>query len=780
MNRLWILVVVINVMASSVFAGVKSVNVEQLTVKSNSTDELTKAIHQAKKLLIEGNDVVVQLSAGTYYLTQPLNLTHHSQHSLSLIGSPSGTTKLSGAIKLTPKWQKHNDFIIKAQLTVDNVDQLFVAGEPQIRARYPNYQADAKVFNGFSEDALSPERTKHWKNPYGAYVHALHKGRWGGMHYQITGKLPDGNWQLRGGEQNNRPSPLHKKYRYVENVFEELDAPKEWFFDVKSQTLYFYPESNGSNQVNTIEVPQLKHLIEIVGTQQQPANKVTLSNINFSHTQHTFMDTKEPLLRSDWTIYRGAAVKLAHAENINIQDNDFIRLGGNAIAINRFAKNIKITGNHISQIGAGAINFVGDPSAVRSPSFTYKEFVKIEDMDLAFGPKNNLYPQDSLVENNLIHDIGLIEKQVAGVQLSMSKSITIRHNSIYRVPRAGINASEGTWGGHLIEFNDVFDTVLETGDHGAFNSWGRDRFWHPVRKKMNALKKSHPDLYKKDAIATVVIRNNRFHCDHGWDIDLDDGSSNYDIYNNVMLNGGLKLREGFDRNAYNNILINNSFHPHVWFEDSGDKFSHNIVLVGHKPVSSYYWGDEVDYNLFMTETALKEAQALNIDEHSAFGDPMFIDAASGDYRVKPNAMALKLGFKNFSMNEFGVTDSRLKLLAETPKFPELFLAGQAGSAAKIYDFLGAKIKSIETLGEQSATGVSEMAGAMVLSVNKGSIMGEAGIKENDVILEVFGKDQIVTAVDLLNSYQTNKWRGKLMLTLSRNQSLKKITVSLGK
>jgi hypothetical protein len=42
-----------------------------------------------------------------------------------------------------------------------------------------------------------------------------------------------------------------------------------------------------------------------------------------------------------------------------------------------------------------------------------------------------------------------------------------------------------------------------------------------------------------------TLRNNRWRCDHGWDIDLDDGSSHYLIYNNLLLHGGLKLREGF-------------------------------------------------------------------------------------------------------------------------------------------------------------------------------------------------------------------------------------------
>lgn len=116
-------------------------------------------------------------------------------------------------------------------------------------------------------------------------------------------------------------------------------------------------------------------------------------------------------------------------------------------------------------------------------------------MDKGTGPLTPDYPSDCLVDDNLIHSIGEIEKQGAGIQLSMSARITIRNNSIYDLPRAGINVSEGTWGGHLIEGNDVFDTVLETGDHGSFNSWGRDRYWHPDRNVMDEFAKEHPQWY---------------------------------------------------------------------------------------------------------------------------------------------------------------------------------------------------------------------------------------------------------------------------------------------
>lgn len=113
---------------------------------------------------------------------------------------------------------------------------------------------------------------------------------------------------------------------------------------------------------------------------------------------------------------------------------------------------------------------VGKPEAVRSPSFSYGSNAEPGEMDFTPGPKTEEHPSRCVVSDNLIHHIGLFEKQVAGVELSMCSHILVSHNTIYDVPRAGINVSEGTWGGHRIVYNDVFNTVLETGDHGAFNS----------------------------------------------------------------------------------------------------------------------------------------------------------------------------------------------------------------------------------------------------------------------------------------------------------------------
>jgi hypothetical protein len=257
----------------------------------------------------------------------------------------------------------------------------------------------------------------------------------------------------------------------------------------------------------------------------------------------------------------------------------------------------------------------------------------------------------------------------------------IAHNTIYRTPRAGINIGDGTWGGHLIEYNDVFDTVLETGDHGAFNSWGRDRFWHPDRATMERMNRQHPGLRKLDAIQPITLRNNRFRCAHGWDIDLDDGSSNYRIYNNVLSSGGLKLREGFDRLVWNNVIVNNGLHPHVWLDASGDRFERNIVMVGHQPVLMNHWGAAVDFNLFPNLSSLEQAQRLGVDRHSRYGNARFEDPKRGDFRVHPDSPAIALGFENFPMSEFGTTSDWLRPLAIRAPIPQLLGTADPDSTA---------------------------------------------------------------------------------------------------
>jgi len=52
---------------------------------------------------------------------------------------------------------------------------------------------------------------------------------------------------------------------------------------------------------------------------------------------------------------------------------------------------------------------------------------------------------------------------------------------------------------------------------------------------------------------------------------------------------------------------------------------------------------------------IEEWRAMGFDLNSTFADPMFLDPDNDNYQVKPESPALKLGFKNFNMEEFGLT-----------------------------------------------------------------------------------------------------------------------------
>jgi hypothetical protein len=741
--------------------------------KSKPFASINRALSAARKV---SGTVFIRLYGGTYYLNNPVVFTsadaRKDNEPLTLTNVDHQKVIISGgAILGGLNWTVSKNGIRQAKIARDFVfDELLVNGKLQQMARYPNYDSSDEILGGTAADAVSKERAARWNTPAGGYVHALHSARWGDFHYTITGKDTSGTPTLEGGWQNNRRSGMHEKYRYTENVFEELDTANEWFYDKKTKTLYYYPPAGLDLKTAKFETPQLAHLFEFRGTEEKPVKNIIISGFTLTETVRTFMQNKERLLRSDWTIYRGGAVLYEGAVRCRLEKSILENLGSNAVFFSNFNRNCEVSGCRISDIGASGICFVGDPAAVRSPSFEYNEYIPPAQIDLTPGPKTNNYPKDCKVYDNLMFNLGYVEKQSTGVELSMCSDIVVSHNTIYDVPRAGINVSEGTWGGHVIEYNDIFNTVKETGDHGSFNSWGRDRYWQADKKKLDSIVAENPGLALLDVIKPIVLRYNRFRCDHGWDIDLDDGSSNYHIYNNLCLNGGIKLREGVKRIVENNIMVNNTFHPHVWFKNSGDVFRHNIVGAAYLPIGIADWGRGIDYNAFPDSASLDEARLHGTDSHSGYGPLTFENPKKGDFRVKQGAAALSVGFKNFSMDNFGVVSVGLKKIAQKPIFPETIIANNL-TKDEIIDFMGAIVKNLTTAGEQSATGMDRVRGVLVLSVAPGSA-ASALLQANDVIL-VFNRKQVGNLKDLQEARNSVSVKTTEIMIFRNQQQLKR-------
>lgn len=739
-----------------------------------------------------GRDTSVEIvfEDGIYYLPGTVQFTGQDSKdypaTVTLRARHEGKAVISGGQQIRLDWKQEAGNIYVASVPAGmDIDQLYVAGLRQPMARFPNAQPgkqrnvydtwvlDHQAQPNSEMDPLQPERIALWKNPEGGYVHAMHTALWGDMHWEIKGKNEDGTLQLEGGWQNNRPSGMHPLYRFVENIKEELDVPGEWYYDRSESKLYYMPLPEIDLDEAKVEIVRLKHLIEFNGTKENPVRGIHLQGLTFKHTARTFMENKEQLLRSDWTMYRGGAIVFNGAEECSVENCEFDHLGGNTIFVNNYNRYLTVRGCYIHHSGANGIVFVGDPDMVRSPLFRYGN-QNYETMDMTPGSLGDNYPQDCWVDDCLITMTGRDEKQTAPVQISMSQRIRVSHCSIYDVPRAGININEGTFGGHVIEFCDVFNTVLETGDHGSFNSWGRDRFWTPDVVTISDQVALHPDMQYWDILEPNVLRYNRWRCDHGWDVDLDDGSSFYRIYCNLLLNGGLKMREGYDRVATNNIILNNSLHPHVWVRNSDDVFKHNIVFTAYQPAvmnsalgESDRWGKELDYNLFATgQAAMRKFAAHGADAHSVSADPLFVNPGQGDFRVRPESPAFKIGFRNFDMTDFGVKSEKLKKLARTPDIPEIVLQIQDEVSAE-YTWLGAVLKEVK--GEElSAYGAKFSQASMALDrVPAESEAYKLGLRSGDLLLS-FGGKEISTAASFKQLLE--KYAGKSgELLVMRNQ-----------
>jgi hypothetical protein len=745
----------------------------------------------------EGKPIEVILRGGTYYLSAPLALDPSdsgTETSPVVYRAAKGETViLSGGVRLKLEWSSSNGVYsarVPEAIARDlDIDQLFVNGDRYNLARFPNYESAEKtatqsgragdeatpgvrfpVFGGTSAEALSAERLKGWSDPVGAFVHALHEARWGSKHYRVVGLDPSGNPRLQGGWQENRGGGFdpffrggyHKELLYIENIREELDAPGEFFFDRVHRTLLLVPRPLVDPTDAEIVTPRLKELVLLRGDSTNPIRHVRLEGLRFRHTARVFLEPYERLLRGDWSVARLAAVRLEGAEACVIADSEFGALGGNGVFLSRYNRDHRISGNHFSDLCESAVCIVGDMGAVRSPAVEYRNTVPQQEIDLTPGPQSPNYPARCLVEGNLIHDLGLVGKQTAGVLISMSEEITVRHNTIFRIPRAAICINDGTWGGHLIEFNDAFNTVRETGDHGPFNSWGRDRHWEtpgrfgissdPVRARA----RSRLDNYNP-----TRIQNNRFAHPggHSWGIDLDDGSSNYEVRNNLCLGMGIKLREGFFRTVENNIIIQGFGGFHVWYPGCDDVIRRNI-FVSNEPYqfirANPAFAQEFDFNLFWNDGAepvvtgvgdpmtLSQWRSRGFDLHSLVANPEFVDSANGDYSVRKESPALKLGFRNFPMDQFGVRKAAFQEIARNQ--PRRFAAAPAASDATrdpaSRQWSGATLKNLTGAGEQSATGMASETGVLVLSVPSGSVAAEAGFRVNDVILEIDGTSVI--------------------------------------
>ena len=94
-----------------------------------------------------------------------------------------------------------------------------------------------------------------------------------------------------------------------------------------------------------------------------------------------------------------------------------------------------------------------------------------------------------------------------------------------------------------------------------------------------------------------------------------------------------------------------------------------------------------------------------------------------------------------------------------------------------------KVKSVDSLDEQSAAGLEGDTGVLLLEVSPETPAARAGLRAGDVILQVAGDDvsppePVPNVPALMSALTGHRWQGSIRLEIWRNQSATVVVLAL--
>jgi hypothetical protein len=482
-------------------------------------------------------DVEIILHGERHSLTRPLELRTEDSgrdgHSLRFVAAPGSRPVLDGGRRITG-WALYDSTrgIWRAPAPADlSTRQLFVNGRRALRARSIAGPADiVRTDSGYTLPATAALGA--WKNSSDlefVYRHIWTNPRVGVARIErradqvlVTMRQPGfDNARNKGITSIDLPW-------YLENAYELIDQPGEWYHDRTGAisgtgpAIYYLPHDWENVARSDFVVPVLEQLIVIKGDSlAAPVHHVAFSGITFAHTtwlrpsgDYGLPDAQNNVMRENFDADRrrlsvgrefvadGAALRARHARAISIEDCRFLRLGGIGVSFGAGAQDVLILGNLFFDLSGTGIQ-LGDYLDWRVP----------ESENFAAASDPRLHLARNRIENNYLERCGIEFRSSTAIAISFPRESVIAHNELAHLPYSGMHLGWG-WGtfpatatgGNLIEHNFVRNVMVELADGGSIYTLGA----------------SDPQLPP-----TVLRRNDSLLTRWGQGFYFDEGSSRY-------------------------------------------------------------------------------------------------------------------------------------------------------------------------------------------------------------------------------------------------------------
>ncbi len=644
------------------------------------------AVRALRKSGTERRAVRIVIRGGTYFLDSPLTFSPedsgNAESPIVYAAAAGEKVILSGGRQLAAPREGEANGQKALVLTLPEVKsgrwnfrQLFVNGNRRPRTRLPK-QGDYRIESlpGYTGDFLrSPTRSfvyapgnimPGWRNIRDVDVVGI--TRWqdnrlpiasvDAGHRTVTFDRPS-LFALVASATSGDGTAKPATY-WVENVFEALDTPGQWYLDRPAGVLSYLPLPK--EELSTVEIiaPRLTQLLRVVGDASGAVHDIKFEGLTFAHTEwHPPADYASSLQAG---IEVPGAIFFDYAERCAVTDCQIEHIGNYAFEVNVGCADIEIARNRITDIGAGGIRIGHFFSWETDGSGQLTERGRQRKAAMPSGPHSR---RITVADNEIAH-CGRLTPEAVGVFVGDNADTRIVHNHIHDLYYSGISVGSVQDFGHaqatgnIVEYNHVHDIG-------------------------QAMLSDLAGIYTCSApgcrIAYNVVHDVTRREYGGWGIYPDEGSHELLIEKNLVYrceDGGLFAHHNRDVKVVNNIFALN----HAAQVERGGVggfelgFTRNIVYSSEgKAVGNYGNGNSgtgvcrFDSNLYWNASGkpvlfgdkdLRAWQALGQDVSSLVADPLFKDPEHGDFTLRPDSPAAKIRFETWDYSATGPRASK--------------------------------------------------------------------------------------------------------------------------
>ena len=337
---------------------------------------LQDAVRKAREMrrLGKANEVTLHLSAGTYYLYEPLRLRPEDS-GLSIEGNGAVIT---GGMPVT-EWKRQGKFLVASVPDFNGrpVDfrQLYINGKKAMRARdVSDFEQMARIrtYDKRNHVLWVPKKAigkiVNSKSVNSKYLELVLHEMWCTSNLRIKSMTVQGDSvavrfhdpEAKLQFEHPWPSPMtpdtkHPSPFYLTNALELLDEPGEWYHDIREHKVYYMPRKGET--IREAIVPVLTTLMEFIGTPERPVRNITIKDVAFHHTTwmrpseqghvplqagmylteayklrpQTDRPNNHKLDNQGWLGRADAAVELRWTENCSFEQCRFEHLGGSGL-----------------------------------------------------------------------------------------------------------------------------------------------------------------------------------------------------------------------------------------------------------------------------------------------------------------------------------------------------------------------------------------------------------------------------------------------------------------